>query len=96
MDTPHSKITHAVEQHLSAAADIIAQKHDPEAARARLVNAVLEAFGDDAQLRKLVDLLLQAMYAQRGADLRECMGFGRADEPWCPAMRRTSPRDDDY
>jgi hypothetical protein len=82
-----SKISHTADQHLLAAAEILARQHDPDAACAPLINVVLETLGGDAHLCEIVNLLLQAMVTQRGVDTRECMGFGARDPPRCPAMR---------
>jgi hypothetical protein len=67
MNTPQhstSKITHTVDRHLLAAAEILTQPHDREAARTQIINAVLETLGGDAPSREIVDLLLRAMHVQ--------------------------------
>lgn len=65
--TAHLKITRSVTGHLCEAAIILDRHCDPEAARISLVDAVLEALGDNPQLPEIVDLLLRAMRLQRDA-----------------------------
>jgi hypothetical protein len=62
--------TRARGQPLLEAAEIIARLHDPDAAKGPLADATLEALGSTPLCGKVVDLLLQAMYAQRAIDLR--------------------------
>ena len=71
-DTAMSYInfTRAAGQPLLDAAEIIARLHDPDAAKGPLTDAVLEALGSTPLCGKVVDLLLQSMYAQRAIDLR--------------------------
>jgi hypothetical protein len=62
--------TRAAGQCLFEAAEIIGRLHDPDAAKGPLTDAALEALGSTPLCGKVVDLLLQAMYAQRATDLR--------------------------
>jgi hypothetical protein len=65
MNTPQH--IRAATSHLCDAAHIIERRHDLEAARTPLIDAVLETLGNDARLREIVDLVLRAMDLQRAA-----------------------------
>jgi hypothetical protein len=74
-------------QHLREAAQTIALLHNPDAARSSIADAALETFGCTDLHGEIINFALEAMYAQRAADVSACMGFELRSPPQRPAVR---------